>query len=151
MCMTVYVASDCELPMPAKNDAEPGFHVAIADAEDFHADNPIRRHPFLYSAHPDNGCGCTFGGVGQTFDDNKGEWVRYLYPKAEAARRGLADFLMAAVQRQKTVEMFISCSGDECYPLDEHLRLKARPTDFLRADAVLFSNRAIIVVSDEDA
>jgi hypothetical protein len=146
MCVAVYVASDHPLPTVAWDEARPAFHVKEAV---FYADNPVRRHvskPFIYSAGSYGGCGCAFQFDGCYNDE--GEYVADDSPDQEASRRGLADFLSAALQHQAAVEVFVCCSGDESFP-PEHRR-RARPTDFIR-DRTLFRFGELVVVSEQDA
>src|SRR5262249_19135495 len=146
MCVAVYIASDHPLPTVAWDEVRPAFHVAEAV---FYPDNPVRRHvskPCIYSAGSHGGCGCAFRFDG--FYNDEGEYVGDDSPDQEPSRRGLADFLSAALQHQAAVEVFVCCSGDESFPPRYHRR--SRPADFLR-DRTLFRFGELVVVSEQDA
>jgi hypothetical protein len=147
MCLAVYIASDHALPTVAYDPARPAFYVE--DVTDCPVHNPLRAHfrqPFLYAAGPHSGCGCGFEFDGLCNDD--GAYEARDLPEQVASRRGLADFLSAALQHQAEVEVLTCCSGDESAP-PKHRR-RARPADFI-LDRTLFRFGELVVVSEQDA
>ena len=144
MCLAVYIASDHVLPTVPWNEAQPAFHVEEAE---FYPHNPVLQHvtkPLVYSAGTYNGCGCAF-----RFDESyneEGESVPDDSPGQLESRRGLVDFLAAALQHQATVEVFTCCSGDESFP-PKHRR-QAKPMDFV-LDRTLYRFGELVVVSGQ--
>ncbi len=149
MCLAVYIASDHALPITACDRAWPALRV---DEAVRYPDNPVRRHvskPFIYSAGPnDGGCGCAFLFGASSIENDEGESVEVESPDGVALRRGLANFLSAALQHQAEVEVFTCCSGDEPFPAK--YRRRARPADFV-SDRTLFRFGELVVVSEQDA
>jgi len=144
MCLAVYIASDHALPTVARDQDQPAFHVE----EVVYPYNPVLLHvtkPFVYSAGSCGGCGCAFQFDG--FYNDEGEYEARDLPEQVASRRGLTDFLSAALQHQAEVEVFTCCSGSESFP-PKHRR-RARPADFI-LDRTLFRFEELVVVSEQD-
>jgi hypothetical protein len=145
MCLSVYIASECSLPLVAEGEAGAGFRIEPAVV---YPDESFGRQfskPFVYSASLHDGCGCGFQFDG--FYDDQGDYIADDRPDQVAARRALAALLSAALQCQATVEVLTCCSGDELYP-PKHRR-RARPEDFIR-DRTLFRFGELVIVSDQD-
>jgi len=149
MCLAVYIASDHPLSLTASDQS---WAALRAEEAVFYPDNPVRLHvskPFIYSVGPrDGGCGCAFLFSVSSMENDEGEYDEVESREGAVVRRGLADFLSAALQHQAEVEVFTCCSGDESFP-PKHSR-RARPTDFI-SDRTLFRFGQLVVVSEQDA
>ena len=146
MCLAVYIASDHALPITGWDQTWPALRTCPND-------DPVRQHvskPFIYSAGPhDGGCGCAFLFGVSAIENDEGENVEVESPDGVALRRGLANFLSAALQYQAEVEVFTCCSGDEPFP-PEHRR-RARPTDFISDRTLYRPSGELVVVSEQAA
>ena len=147
MCLGIYILSDHELPTVARDEGRPAFHVVkVADP---HLTWRFGDRVF-YKACCHMGCGCGFAPCRWATNAETGEYEVDDPAENQAARRGLADFLTAALRHQAAVEVLIGYGGASCelkQPLD---RRRARPADFTW-DYTLFDGPChVVVVSEQE-
>jgi hypothetical protein len=148
MCLGVYIISDQELPAVARDESRPVFHVEkVADPHLTWRFGPR----FFYKAFCHMGCGCGFAACRWTSNEETGEYEVDDPAENHASRRGLADFLSAALRHQAAVEVLIGYGGGSC-ELERPLpRRRARPADFTRDYALFDVMGQVVVVSEADA
>jgi hypothetical protein len=148
MCLGIYIISNHELPPVARDESRPAFHVE-------HVADPHLTwyfgHKFFYRAVCHMGCGCGFAPCRWTSNEETGEYEVDDPAENHASRRGLADFLSAALRRQAAIDLLIGYGGGAC-ELERPLpRRRARPADFTW-DYTLFDVMGqVVVVSEQDA
>lgn len=153
MCTAVYIVSDRPLPTVARAEESQPFSVQDATEGFFYPRNPLEAHfgrKHFYSASCHLGCGCGFAPGEWRWDEETGEESIDPPPsKNPESRRGLAEYLSAALGHQPAVEVFICVSGDESYP--PHHRRRASPADFTRDFTLYETMGQVVVVSDDGA
>jgi hypothetical protein len=120
MCLSVFLASDAELPLVEWNVEQPGFNVSpLAPTEEVVRKWLPRRHVYALGAHTH--CGCGF----QRNEDNAPEDVA-------ASRQALSEFVTAAARHG---------------PVDLYVCWNAEVQDELTAEG---TSRAAELVTDEN-
>lgn len=108
MCMVLYLAADAPLPEIPALEPPGAFSAQLLAAPD----EPVRvqfTKPFIYFLGAHEGCSCGFVyGVGDEESDPSGR---------ESVRR-LREYLVAAVDRLGSVELYACWAGEEAEPAD---------------------------------
>ncbi len=99
MCLSVFIASDSELPLVEWNVERPGFNVSVLTP----GEEAVRKwllQPYVYALGAHTHCGCGF----QRSEDNAAEDVA-------ASRQALSDYVMAAARRGP-VDMYVCWNAE---------------------------------------
>jgi len=145
MCLSLYIVSDRALRTLPWDESRMGFHV-INETDPRHHLTWAFGKKYFCRAVCHMGCGCGFErGRMPEWDDERGEIEVDDYSENQASRRGLADFLAAALRHQTAVEADF-WSGE--IPPVLKPRRRARPADFT-SDYTLFGVAGQVVVVSE--
>lgn len=151
MCSAVYIVSD--RPLPTVPRIEERQVLSVEDATDgfFYPRNPLVEHfgrKWFYHAGCHLGCGCGFAPGSWEWDEATDTEVVDPPPSRNPeSRRGLADYLSAAVRGQRVVEVYVCVSGEESDP-PRHRR-RARPAEFLVDFSIYETTGQVVVVSEQ--